>query len=122
MSPPASREPQERSPFPPRVVEKAVWWRRPCGGEGRVARLLRLASRFLRHEAALDELLQHPREALLGNTENIEEFGHRNARVPPDEMEHAVVRPPDVCTKSTEPCSKKGAASPAHARERRQPC
>ena len=36
-APAASREPQERSRFPPRVVER------------RVARLLRLASRFLRH-------------------------------------------------------------------------
>ena len=43
-------------------------------------------------EAVGDELLEHPVEALLGDLQDLQQFGDRQARLAAHEMEHAVMR------------------------------
>ena len=40
----------------------------------------------------VDQLFQHPRQALLGDLENVEQFGDGKARHAVDEMQHAMMR------------------------------
>ena len=41
--------------------------------------------------AAVDQLLEHARQALLGDLQNVEQFGDRQARLAVDEMQHPVM-------------------------------
>ena len=46
--------------------------------------------------AFIDELLQDARQALLGDLENVEQISNAQARVAIDEMQHAVMGPPEA--------------------------
>ena len=45
----------------------------------------------LRHVAVRHQLVQHPRQALLGDAQDAEQLAHRHARVAADEVQRAVV-------------------------------
>src|SRR6185369_13201633 len=51
---------------------------------------------LLHHIALIDELLEHPSERLLGDAQGLQEVGDLHARIAIDEMQHAVVRPPEA--------------------------
>ena len=50
----------------------------------------------LRNEAAIAQVLQHPRKTLLGDIEDFEEIGNANARMPANEMQRPVMRAPEA--------------------------
>ena len=47
-------------------------------------------------EAGIDQLLQHAREALLGDLQDVEEVGDRQAGIAVDEMQHAMMRASEI--------------------------
>ena len=51
-----------------------------------------VGARLLQHIALVDELLEHAAERLLGDLEDVEQFGDLHARIAVDEMQHPVVR------------------------------
>ncbi len=50
------------------------------------------AARLLHDIALVDQLLEHARQALLGDGQNVEQVGDAQARMAIDEMQHAVMR------------------------------
>ncbi len=67
-------------------------------GLGRIEQALAPVERpgLLPDEAGIDELLQHPPEALLGDLQDVEQVGDADARMAVDEMHHPVMRPPEA--------------------------
>ena len=50
-------------------------------------------------EVLLDQLLQNPVQALLGDAQDVEELGDGQARLAVDEMQHPVVGPAEIRTR-----------------------
>ena len=46
--------------------------------------------------AGVDQLLEHAGEALLGDLEDVQQFGHREARRSVDEVQNPVMRAPEA--------------------------
>ena len=63
----------------------------PLGGEQQPLAAIG-AARLLHDIALVDQLLQHARQALLGDGEDVEQVGDAQARMAIDEMQHAVMR------------------------------
>jgi hypothetical protein len=51
-------------------------------------------ARPLFDEILVEQVLQHARQALFGDPQNVEQFGDGKSRLPIDEMQHAVMRAP----------------------------
>src|SRR5829696_2279185 len=64
-----------------------------CGMEKPLASVGRSGQAL--NEVLLDQFLEHPVQALLGNAQDVQEFGDGQARLPVDEMQHAVMGPPE---------------------------
>lgn len=45
------------------------------------------------NDPAFDQFLQHPRQALFGDAQNIKQFSHADAGIAPHKMHHTVMRP-----------------------------
>jgi len=88
---------------PERPLDTPGLERGELGGE-RVARIGQVEAALapvgvagpLRDMAGLDEVLQHPVQALLRDPERGEQFGDREAGPPADEVQHAVVGTPEA--------------------------
>ena len=65
---------------------------RPFGGRVELALPAVARALHLDDVAGVDQLLQHARQALLGDLQHVEQFGHGQARHAVDEMQHAVMR------------------------------
>ena len=68
----------------------------PCGGgvEQPLAPVGRAGPAL--DEALVDQFLEHPVEALLGDPQDVQEFGDRQARLAVDEMQHPVMGAPET--------------------------
>ena len=66
------------------------------GGDVEQALAAVVVAFLLHHVALVDELLEHAAERLLGDLQHVEQVGDLHARVAVDEMQHAVMGPPEV--------------------------